>query len=307
MPAPHRRTSSSETTLRDGLFDVIPFPIYVVDITTYQIASVNMAMRNKTGAKAGDTCHWAIYRQQAPCTFCRIGQLTAARTEGPAATVFEHFNDRDECWYQIHETLVSWFDGRTVKHSIAVDIAGLKEAQNELSEAYALLALKSAELERASETDALTGLFNRRRLDQAFEYEIGRASRYGQPLSLILADIDRFKSVNDTHGHQVGDLVLQEVAEILRQGMRSVDTVGRWGDEEFLIVCPDTDLDGAAALADKLRGTIAGNLRALAPGQTTSSFGVAQYRDGDSMEDLVARADAALYRAKAGGRNRVET
>jgi diguanylate cyclase (GGDEF)-like protein len=303
MTVAPRRQSAKLSSIQETFLDAIPFPIYVADKDSLTVVSVNAAMRRKTGAQPGESCHWAIYRQPSPCTFCRISELVG-KADG-AETVFEHFNDRDECWYQIHESLLQWYDGRAVKHSIAVDIAGLKEAQNELSEAYALLALKSVELEKASVTDTLTGLFNRRRLDQTFDQELGRAIRYGHPLALILIDLDRFKTVNDTHGHQTGDEVLQRVATILRQEVRSTDTVGRWGGEEFLIICPETDLGGAMAMAEKLRGAIAA---ADWPPQThmTGSFGVAQFRDGDSMKDLVARADSALYRAKTTGRNRVE-
>jgi diguanylate cyclase (GGDEF)-like protein len=303
MTAAPRRQSGKLPNVQETFLDAIPFPIYVADKDSLKLVSVNAAMRRKTGAQPGDSCHWAIYHQPSPCSFCRMAELTekAHGTE----TVFEHFNDRDECWYQVHESLLQWYDGRTVKHSIAVDIAGLKDAQNELSEAYALLALKSVELEKASITDTLTGLFNRRRLDQGFDQELDRAIRYGHPLTLILIDLDRFKAINDTHGHQTGDEVLQKVAGILRQEVRSTDTVGRWGGEEFLIICPETDLTGAVAMAEKLRSTIA--TAAWPPGtHMTGSFGIAQFRDGDSMKDLVARADAALYRAKTSGRNRVE-
>ncbi|MBI3444522.1 MAG: GGDEF domain-containing protein [Magnetospirillum sp.] len=262
-------------------------------------------MRRKTGALPGQTCHQAIYDQDSPCIFCKIAELSMASDPGSAGTVFEHFNDRDECWYQLNETLVDWFDGRRVKHSIAVNIGALKDAQNELSEAYALLALKSVELEKASITDALTGLFNRRRLDDAFAHELDRAQRYGLPVSIIITDVDHFKSVNDTYGHHVGDLVLQLIAERLRHGVRAVDTVGRWGGEEFLVICPDTDQEGARALAEKLRASI-GQTDFPTLGSATSSFGIAQYRDGESFKDVVARADTALYRAKIGGRNRVE-
>ncbi len=305
MKAAPQPPSTAESAFRNGLFDVIPFPIYVVDIATYEIVSVNKAMQDKTAAALGEPCHWAIYRQDSPCIFCQIGALTAAAGQERAATVFEHFNDRDECWYQIHEAVLTWFDGRVVKHSIAVDIGKLKEAQNELSEAYGLLAVKSMELEQASITDALTGLFNRRRLDEVFEYEMTRTGRYGVPLSVVIADIDRFKSVNDTHGHHVGDLVLQKMAEIFRHGVRAIDTVGRWGGEEFMIICPETDGHGTAALAEKLRATIEAASFPIAA-HTTASFGVAHYREGDTMKDLVVRADTALYRAKVNGRNRVE-
>jgi diguanylate cyclase (GGDEF)-like protein len=304
-PAKKNAPSIEDLIFRDDLFDVIPFPIYVVDVEKLVIVNVNKSMREKTGAKPGDNCAWAIYRQETTCSFCRIGDMKKTAGIEPCDLVFEHFNDRDECWYQIHETLMEWRDGRIVKHSTAVDIAGLKDAQNELSEAYALLALKNIELEKVSSTDVLTGLFNRRRLDEVIEYEISHVRRNGQPLSVILTDIDRFKTVNDTYGHHVGDQVLQKVAARLREGVRSVDTVGRWGGEEFLILCPGTDLTGAQELANKLRQSI-GHAFSLWKTQLTSSFGVAQHRDHESAMDLIARADAALYRAKNKGRNCVE-
>lgn len=306
MATASRRVHTARPTRNDGTFDVIPFPIYVVDTQTLDLVSVNQAMRRKTGAEAGQTCHSAIYDQPSPCHFCKIAALTESGGGGPAAMVFEHFNDRDDCWYQLNETLIDWFDGRRVKHSIAVDIGALKDAQNELSEAYALLALKSVELEKASITDSLTGLFNRRRLDEAFAHELDRAQRYAKPVSLIIADVDYFKAINDTHGHQTGDDVLKAIAGLLRSGVRAVDVVGRWGGEEFLVICPDTDLDGAQALAEKLRGSIAAEAFP-AIGAASASFGVAQYRDGESFKDTVARADTALYRAKINGRNRVES
>lgn len=306
MATASRRESAANISRNDGTFDVIPFPIYVVDTQTLELVSVNQAMRRKTGAEAGQTCHSAIYGQPSPCHFCKIAPLSEAAAHGPAAIIFEHFNDRDDCWYQLNETLMDWFDGRRVKHSIAVDIGALKDAQNELSEAYALLALKSVELEKASITDTLTGLFNRRRLDEAYAHELDRAQRYAKPVSLIIGDVDHFKSINDTHGHQTGDEVLKTIADLLRSGVRSVDIVGRWGGEEFLVICPDTDLDGALALAEKLRLSIAAEPFA-AIGSTTSSFGIAQYRAGESFKDTVARADTALYKAKINGRNRVES
>lgn len=305
LPDTHSRTLSPIQAFHNKLFDVIPFPIYVVDISTLRIVNVNKSMCDKTGATVGDVCHWAIYRQAEPCSFCKIAELQKIADREPADLIFEHFNDWDECWYQVHEALMTWWDGGSVKHSTAVNIADLKVTQNELSEAYALLALKSLELERLSATDALTNLFNRRHLDEIFAHEFNRARRYGQPLSVILADIDSFKAINDAQGHHVGDQVLQKVAVILQQAIRSVDTIGRWGGEEFLIISPNTELDGARALAEKLRHAVEES-SAIPTGHLTSSFGVAQCRDGEEMADLLARADKALYRAKDAGRNRVE-
>ncbi|MES2581253.1 MAG: GGDEF domain-containing protein [Pseudomonadota bacterium] len=164
---------------------------------------------------------------------------------------------------------------------------------------------KNKELERLSVTDRLTGLFNRLRLDHVLADELHRSQRYTSCFSLVLLDIDHFKSVNDTHGHAVGDAVLVEVARRLGEGTREIDVVGRWGGEEFLVICPDTNFDGAMATAEKLRALIASQAFAVV-GTKTSSFGVASFRNGDTVSAIMARADAALYRSKAHGRNRVE-
>lgn len=164
---------------------------------------------------------------------------------------------------------------------------------------------KNKELERLCVTDRLTGLYNRLRLDHVLVDELHRSQRYASCFSLILMDVDHFKAVNDNYGHAVGDQVLVEVAHLLGEGTREIDVVGRWGGEEFLVICPDTNFDGAMATAEKLRQLIA-NHAFLAVGTKTSSFGVASFRDNDTVSAIMARADAALYRSKANGRNRVD-
>jgi len=166
------------------------------------------------------------------------------------------------------------------------------------------LTILNRELERLSVTDRLTGLFNRMKLDEVLESEIRRAERFGQPLSVILVDLDHFKLVNDSHGHQVGDQVLVEAARLFRAHTRSTDVTGRWGGEEFLIICPHTDRQGASALARALQAVFENNGFPVVRRQT-ASFGVAAFQTGDQAKGIVARADKALYEAKAGGRNRV--
>jgi len=160
------------------------------------------------------------------------------------------------------------------------------------------------ELERLSITDRLTGLYNRMRLDECFDREIRRSQRYPQPFSIILLDIDHFKLINDTHGHQTGDQVLVAVASRLRENLRQTDVIGRWGGEEFMILCPETDVDGATTLAENLRQHLAETPMPPA-GLVTASFGIASYAPGDQPQDMVSRADRALYAAKRSGRNRV--
>jgi diguanylate cyclase (GGDEF)-like protein len=157
-------------------------------------------------------------------------------------------------------------------------------------------------------TDSLTGLANRWAFDEELALEWRRAERVGDPLALILADIDDFKAVNDRYGHQVGDQVLRKVGEILSSNVRQVDLAARYGGEEFAVIVPETDLKGAIQLADRLRTALASEEVELPNGNrisVTSSFGVAVKDALPRAEDLVARADEALYEAKGAGKNRV--
>jgi diguanylate cyclase (GGDEF)-like protein len=159
-------------------------------------------------------------------------------------------------------------------------------------------------VEVAAHTDYLTGAYNRRGIDELIAQEIERTERYGGTFSVVLLDIDHFKSVNDAHGHQAGDGVLQEVVACLRLELRSVDQIGRWGGEEFLLLLPQVDGDEASRAAERLRERVAAH-RFEPSGPLTISSGVATWRPGETRAALVARADAALYRAKNGGRNAV--
>jgi diguanylate cyclase (GGDEF)-like protein len=153
-------------------------------------------------------------------------------------------------------------------------------------------------------TDALTGLPNRLKFDQALADEMLRAARYKTPLSLVLYDVDHFKQVNDTFGHQVGDHVLTELSRLVPNLIRSTDLLARWGGEEFVILVPGCDGPMAFAAAQKLRAAI-GQREFAEVGSVTCSFGVAQYAPGETAEAFIARADDALYRAKINGRNQV--
>ena len=157
-------------------------------------------------------------------------------------------------------------------------------------------------------TDSLTGLGNRRTLDEELVLEWRRADRVRESLAFVLLDLDNFKLVNDTHGHQAGDAVLRAVGQILRDGVRQVDLAGRYGGEEFALILPETDLFGAVKLAERLRVDLETTPIQVADGKTltvTASFGVALKDELPSPDDLVAAADEALYAAKRAGKNRV--
>jgi two-component system cell cycle response regulator len=163
------------------------------------------------------------------------------------------------------------------------------------------------ETRRLANSDGLTGLQNRRRATERLDAEIARARRYGTPLSLLLCDVDHFKQVNDRFGHNMGDEVLVRVASQLHETLRQVDLVGRWGGEEFLVLLPDTDTDGARIVGERLRLAI----EAMppfhqGPSSVTCSVGIANYQGEENSAVFVDRADQALYKAKKGGRNRCE-
>ncbi len=160
------------------------------------------------------------------------------------------------------------------------------------------------EILKLSFTDKLTQIYNRMKLDEVLEREVIRAKRSNQTFSAILMDIDHFKSVNDQFGHQIGDVVLIEVASLLKTEVRAADVVGRWGGEEFLIVAAQSSREGGVKLAEKLRILIE-NHEFSCPQKITCSFGVSTYEDGCTPSTLVSRADEALYIAKRNGRNRV--
>ena len=180
----------------------------------------------------------------------------------------------------------------------------IKDREDKLHAINTDLSLAHDHLEKIAATDRLTGLYNRTKLDEVFDNEIGRVERSGESLSIILADIDHFKLVNDTFGHPVGDSVLGEFAAILRKMTRNTDTAGRWGGEEFLVICPKVDLKDAHMLAGHIRAAVAEHSFSVV-GKITCSFGVASYRTKDTADTMVKRADEALYKAKQSGRDRV--
>ena len=164
-------------------------------------------------------------------------------------------------------------------------------------------------LERIATIDALTGLRNRRWLDDMFPRQLDRASRTGQPVALLMIDVDRFKSLNDAHGHLVGDAVLCRLAQVLAGHVRAQDLLARYGGEEFVVLLPDTDADAAETSAERLRQAVevAGRESSAPPQRlpaVTVSLGVASRHEEEALASLLERADQALYRAKESGRNR---
>jgi diguanylate cyclase (GGDEF)-like protein len=173
---------------------------------------------------------------------------------------------------------------------------------------------ENARLFQSATYEGLTGLLRREAILEQLDRELQRAARYRRPLSLALADLDHFKSINDRYGHLVGDLMLKRTSQAVALALRTTDTVGRFGGEEFLVVLPETDLAGAQVVAEKLREVVEEMRVELEDGDVltiTMSIGLAAVQEGDragakSARELLIEADRALYRAKAAGRNRIE-
>lgn len=160
------------------------------------------------------------------------------------------------------------------------------------------------QLEQISRHDHLTGLANRYALHERFSVEVDAANQTKQVFSIILLDLDYFKSINDEYGHDAGDDVIRQFAELLNSMVRENDLVGRWGGEEFLILCSQTSQNGALQLAEQVRGHVQ-SYRFAVEQQITASFGLSEYRHGETIGDTIKRADDALYRAKNNGRNQI--
>lgn len=166
------------------------------------------------------------------------------------------------------------------------------------------LEIANKKLEQLATKDSLTGLYNRLKIDEIVRHERERQKRFGNPFSIALVDIDNFKEINDNFGHLEGDRVLKEVAKRLRESIRKSDVVGRWGGEEFLIVLPQTEFDGAKHLAENINSVLKNN--PIEPvGVISVSVGVAQYRAGEGLSGFFARTDRYLYVAKNGGKAQV--
>ncbi|MEY2478351.1 MAG: two-component system, cell cycle response regulator [Actinomycetota bacterium] len=168
------------------------------------------------------------------------------------------------------------------------------------------LRIRNTELEAASRTDALTGLPNRRHLQEQLAAAASAASRHGHSVAVLMVDVDHFKRVNDRLGHAGGDHVLRRIALSLANACRAEDVAGRWGGEEFLVVSPATDVDGAAALGERIRSAAAGEVMSVdGMEQLTVTVSVGVAVGSDDVDTIVRNADGALYEAKAAGRDRV--
>ncbi|MDJ0653447.1 MAG: diguanylate cyclase [Xanthomonadales bacterium] len=241
-----------------------------------------------------------------------LGLADAFEATGDAESALEHFKE----YHRVHHLMVDEIARLKVTNlSAEIDLQKARYDREisyiksvELAEALDELEQRKAQLERLSIRDPLTGAFNRRYLDQCLVREFKRATRHQRPMCLVMADADRFKQINDRYSHNVGDYVLAMVVEIMSSQIRSEDVLARFGGEEFVLLLPHTNIDGAVAACEKIRQSIETYpWHKTEEGLTvTMSFGVASSEGHDDWHEVLSEADRRLYLAKDNGRNRVE-
>ena len=182
----------------------------------------------------------------------------------------------------------------------------VQERNTELEEANRRLEENLKQIHKLSIKDPLTEVYNRRKAEHDFQNEIERANRYNNPLSVALFDVDKFKNINDSYGHQMGDEILKTISKLTLKNIRTNDYLSRWGGDEFFLILPEIDKFGAARAVEKVRKLIF-SAEAIMPVKVTCSFGVTQYIQGDTIESMYKRVDRGLYQAKDAGRNTVIT
>ena len=284
------------------ILDNIDALVYVSDMETYELIYMNKYGRDIWGDPNGRLC-WQVLQsgQTKPCDFCTNNRLIDADGMPTGAYVWEFQNTVDDHWYQCRDQAISWLDGRLVRLEIASDITERKNMEEELK-------ASKSKYEKLARTDELTGIINRRGFFEEGNKLCNLAKRFNHPTSIIMLDIDYFKQVNDDYGHSVGDKALIQFVETIHKNIREVDVFARLGGEEFAIVLPETDKNGAVKIAEKLCAKISAMIitHDVSPLSITCSFGVTTFRCvTTSFEEALSNADKALYQAKSEGRNRV--
>ena len=276
--------------------DALPYPFHIIDARTYQVRVANRLAAKGLEQVEGMTCHALSHGCAQPCDSSEHPCPVRIVLDTGAAAVVEHSHygeNGEERIVEVHGYPMRDEQG-TITQCIeyAVDVTERRQLEQQL--------------QRLAETDPLTGTANRRRFYDMLTMEISRSLRHGRRLSVLMLDLDHFKEINDSHGHDTGDRILSRLVALLEDVLRSSDLLGRSGGDEFLILAPETDAVEARMLAEKLLVTVREGLRDPLAGQVSVSIGTATLLNGDGPDDLVKRADQALYRAKQHGRNRFE-
>lgn len=282
-----------------------PFCIFDSDFRIIRVNEAYAQMKNRPAEELiGMKCYEVLAERDTKCEGCVVGKtLDSADPCAKDKLVTRH--DGTEIWMEIYTYPILEEDGK-VSHVIEYtrDITERRKTEDEKRRLI-------EKLEHLSKTDGLTGMINRRALTDSLAYEIDRAKRYGSELALILCDVDNFKEINDTYGHDAGDRALQTLSATLKTILRKIDIAGRYGGDEFMIILPETTVRGAESLAEKLLSAVRENELKLPDEKLihlSMSIGIAGLEadwKGENIDSFVKRADDAMYVSKQGGKDRV--
>ncbi|HEY6011372.1 MAG TPA: diguanylate cyclase [Nitrospirota bacterium] len=290
-------------TIFDSIRD--PFCIFDRDFRVVRHNEAYARMKDRLDKELiGNKCHEVLHGRGSVCAECIVDR-TFQSGDHCVKEKNVRLRDGSDIWVEIYTYPILDEEG-TVSHAIEYtrNITDRKRSEEEKREIIRTL-------EHLSSTDSLTGLVNRRALTESLMYEIDRARRYNSHLSLMLCDIDNFKEINDTFGHEAGDRALQAISTVLKDILRKTDIAGRHGGDEFMIILPETSIRGAEYLADKILLAVRDidvRLKDGRPVRLSTSIGISALEAGvDSPDSFIKRADEAMYASKQGGRDRVST
>ncbi|MDA8172252.1 MAG: diguanylate cyclase [Nitrospiraceae bacterium] len=293
-----RRSSRFLSDVFESIRD--PFSVFTNDFRIVKVNSEYAALKGRSVEElTGDMRCYEIQGRASVCEGCVV-QKTMLSANPCAKEKRLRLSDGSDIWVEIYTYPILDADAR-VSHVIEYvrDTTGKKAAEMERKRFI-------EKLEQLSRSDDLTGLLNKRALMERLEYEVDRARRYHAPLSLISCDLDNFKQVNDTLGHEAGDRVLQIVAQALSGALRKSDIIGRMGGDEFLLILPQTPLEGAGGFAERMRQTVENiTYPTDITVRPTLSLGLAAYEGIPDPNEILKCADVALYGSKRAGKNRV--
>lgn len=282
-----------------------PFCIFDNDFRIIRVNEAYAQMKNQPVEKLiGMKCYEVLAERDSMCGGCVVGK-TLDSADPCAKDKLVTQRDGTELWMEIYTYPILDEDGK-VSHVIEYtrDITERRKTEDEKRRLI-------DKLDRLSKTDGLTGMINRRALTDSLAYEIDRAARTRSELALILCDVDNFKEINDTYGHDAGDRALQTLAATLKTILRKIDIAGRYGGDEFMLILPETTVRGAERLAEKLLSAVRDIELRLADGKhihLSMSIGIAGLEgdsEGENIDSFVKRADDAMYASKQGGKDRV--
>ncbi len=306
-----------ENKLFEALLDVIPFAAYAVDIETYEVVYANRLMNENMYAPKDEYCWKKIFGQEEVCSWCKIAELKQReKVYKNEKLVSNFFDESSDKWLQSYDELVKWPDGRTVKYSIAVDITEQKEIQADIIQAHTKLAMQTKKLkevnkklEYMAKKDYLTGIDNRGSFFEKGEELLKNCKSDKLSLHVAMMDLDKFKNINDSYGHAIGDIALKEFVSAVGSNLDEGEIFGRLGGEEFALLIPDKNDEEVLNKLESIRTSVAAiNIKEkdIDFGFSVSIGADHLVDDEESLDILLDRADKELYKAKNDGRNRVK-